>query len=166
LPFLFSFVFASHCLGPNVLSHHANDFFPSVNTFTAPLITLYYLARHPYQQATLYASLSLLLTAGSFDMRHQHPLLDACVYEAMRLCAVIPHGGERTTPAEGIFIGEGGGVAEGGNEWGRWIPGGVVVRVPMYTICRGKSVRRWQSIYFTYSLCTMDVGLVWGARGP
>jgi cytochrome P450 len=94
----------------------------SVNTSTVSLVTVYYLIKYSRYQAALYKE---LFDSGKFDMGLSTPLLDACIYEAMRLQAVVPHGGERNTPPEGLQIGE------------HWIPGGVIIRVPMYTMFRG-----------------------------
>jgi hypothetical protein len=103
-----------------------NLIFTSVNTFIVPLVTVYYLTKYPEYQTTLYDELFPLFSLNNFDMSRSLSFLDACIYEAMRLQAVVPNGGERNTPPGGLQIGK------------YWIPGGVVVRVPMYTISRGR----------------------------
>lgn len=52
--------------------------------------------------------------------------LQACIDEALRLMPVVPSGGQRITPPEGLKIDE-----------GCFIPGDTIVQVPTYTLHRG-----------------------------
>jgi cytochrome P450 len=56
------------------------------------------------------------------------PLLDAVIQETLRLNPPVPSGTQRVTPPEGLQIGD------------HYIPGNVIVQVPNYTVCRGKSL--------------------------
>ena len=52
-------------------------------------------------------------------------LLDAAIYETLRLHPVIPSGLQRLTPPEGMTIGQ------------TYIPGNIIVQVPFYRMFRG-----------------------------
>jgi cytochrome P450 len=62
------------------------------------------------------------------SLEHDHlinvPLLDAVIYETMRLHPPVMSGTQRMTPPEGLQIGD------------RWIPGNTIVQVPNYTVFR------------------------------
>lgn len=55
-------------------------------------------------------------------------LLNAVIYETLRLCPPAAAGVQRITPKEGIRIGE------------NYIPGNVLVQIPIYSIHRGISL--------------------------
>lgn len=52
--------------------------------------------------------------------------LQACIDEALRIMPVVPSGGQRITPPEGLEISE-----------DLFIPGDTIVQVPTYTLHRG-----------------------------
>lgn len=52
--------------------------------------------------------------------------LQACIDEALRLMPVVPSGGQRITPPEGLEIDD-----------DCFIPGDTIVQVPTYTLHRG-----------------------------
>lgn len=52
--------------------------------------------------------------------------LQACTDEALRIMPVVPSGGQRITPPEGLEI-----------SGGLFIPGDTIVQVPTYTLHRG-----------------------------
>lgn len=53
-------------------------------------------------------------------------LLDAAIYETLRLHPAVPSGLQRLTPQEGMMIGE------------TFVPGNTIVQVPFYTMFRGQ----------------------------
>lgn len=53
-------------------------------------------------------------------------LLDAAIYETLRLHPVVPSGLQRITPPEGMTIGK------------RYIPGSTIVQAPLHTVFRGE----------------------------
>jgi cytochrome P450 len=55
--------------------------------------------------------------------------LDAIINETLRLHPVIPSGLQRLTPPEGLQIGE------------TYIPGDVMVAVPMHALFRGNGIQ-------------------------
>jgi tryprostatin B 6-hydroxylase len=55
------------------------------------------------------------------------PLLNACIYETLRLHPAVPSGIPRQTPPEGVYIGE------------QYIPGNTVMMVNFYAMGRGES---------------------------
>lgn len=94
---------------------------------TASTIThlLFYLAFNKSLTQRLQAQLDELDELKDENLRDVE-LLDACINETLRLCPAVPTGVQRETPEEGIHIGE------------RYIPGRTIVKVPMYTLFRGK----------------------------
>jgi cytochrome P450 family 628 len=62
------------------------------------------------------------------------PYLDAIINETMRLHPPVPSGVQRQTPAKGLQVGD------------MFIPGNTLVRVPLYTICRGRAVA-WYIVF-------------------
>ncbi|GLB20503.1 hypothetical protein AtubIFM61612_010442 [Aspergillus tubingensis] len=58
-------------------------------------------------------------------------LLNAVIYETLRLYAPVAAGSQRITPKEGIHIGE------------NYIPGNVLVQIPIYSIHRDKRSFEW-----------------------
>ncbi|KAI9777766.1 MAG: hypothetical protein M1839_008561 [Geoglossum umbratile] len=103
-----------------------------------------------------------LVNANKFDMTQRYPVLESIIQEAMRLIPPVSRGGERVTPPGGFTIAS------------RWVPGGVVVRVPCYTISRDARYferpsefipHRWttkgymvkdSAAYFPFSIGTYD----------
>lgn len=55
-------------------------------------------------------------------------LLDAAIYETLRLHPAVPSGLQRITPPEGMVIGE------------KYIPGNTIVQMPFHKLFRGESL--------------------------
>jgi cytochrome P450 len=55
-------------------------------------------------------------------------LLDATIYETLRLHPAVPSGLQRITPPEGISIGE------------KYIPGNTIVQMPFHKLFRGETL--------------------------
>ncbi len=102
-------------------------FTPSSVTNVAALVSsLFYISSNPGTLHELQEEVTPLVHSQQFDMRKSYPVLDSIINEAMRLQPVVPDGGQRKTPPNGIQIGQ------------KWIPGHVVIKVPTYTIFRGE----------------------------
>ncbi|KIX10550.1 uncharacterized protein Z518_01633 [Rhinocladiella mackenziei CBS 650.93] len=96
----------------------------SGNVSTALTSSLFYLAHHPDVQVELQNELDPLFGSNTFNPRTAYPILDSVLYESIRLQPLVPSGGERVTPREGIIVGD------------EFIPGDVVLRVPSFVIFR------------------------------
>jgi cytochrome P450 len=84
----------------------------------------FHIASEPRLQKELQAELDAL-PAQSHDHLVGIKLLDAIINETLRLHPAVPSGTQRTTPPEGISIGD------------RYIPGDVIVCIPTHTMFRG-----------------------------
>ena len=94
----------------------------------AALIFIFYrLARHPDWAEKLYTELTTCQTLHSTTLQSL-PLLNAFINETFRLHPPVPSAGLRDTPPEGITIGD------------QYIPGGVTVLTPNYSLGRRKPV--------------------------
>lgn len=90
---------------------------------------LFELAWHPETARELQEALDALPSLAH-DNLMTVPLLDAVIYETMRLHPPVPSGTQRMTPPEGLVIGD------------VHIPGNTIVQVPSYTVFRGASCIR------------------------
>jgi len=101
-----------------------------VSSFVTNVATLiavfFYISSNPASLQELQSEVTPLVHSKEFNMQKSYPVLDSVINEAMRLLPVVPDGGQRKTPRQGIKIGE------------QWIPGEVIIKVPTYTICRDK----------------------------
>ena len=68
-----------------------------------------------------------LIESREFNPSITNPVLDSVIFESIRLQPLVPNGGERVTPAEGLFVVD------------RCVPGNTVIRVPIYSMFCGKS---------------------------
>jgi cytochrome P450 len=87
----------------------------------------YYLAKYPSQYAKLRAELSALVKpTADFNVNdvRDAPHLNGCINEALRIRPPVPSAIYRLTPPEGIMVGD------------QFIPGGVTVSSPMWTLGR------------------------------
>ncbi|KAJ5579664.1 cytochrome P450 oxidoreductase [Penicillium hispanicum] len=84
---------------------------------------LFHLAKDNSLYQTLQAELDGLQDLSQ-DSLKKIKLLDAVTNEALRLHPVVPSGAQRLTPPEGVQIGD------------TYIPGNVMVRVPMHAVFR------------------------------
>ncbi|KAJ5180127.1 cytochrome P450 oxidoreductase [Penicillium capsulatum] len=92
---------------------------------------LFHLAKNPSLAKELQFQLATLPDLSN-DQLARIDLLDALIYETLRLHPVIPSGLQRMTPPEGIMIGK------------KYIPGDVMVRIPMHTLFREEFIpERW-----------------------
>jgi len=93
---------------------------------TVPLAVFFYLSVHPEDLRRLQDEVTQEVRSRRFNMRASYPVLDSIIKETLRLQPPVPNGAERKTPPLGIRIRE------------TWIPGNVVIKVPLYTLLRGK----------------------------
>jgi cytochrome P450 len=84
----------------------------------------FHLATDPIWQTKLQAELDALPELSQEQLT-KAKLLDALINETLRLHPAVPSGTQRTTPPEGLRIGD------------RYIPGDVMVCVPTHTLFRG-----------------------------
>ncbi|KAJ5817645.1 Cytochrome P450 [Penicillium robsamsonii] len=94
------------------------------DTTAATLTSLFF---HLAMDRTLYKAIQKELDALpslSYDNLRGVKLLDGVINETLRLHPAVPSGMQRTTPPEGITIGD------------RYIPGNVRVCIPLYTMFR------------------------------
>ena len=99
---------------------------------------LFYLAKQRKDQQALREELDHLFSFGlseeevltdiGFAGARRAPRLEGAIREALRINPAVPCGVERITPPGGVTIG------------GTFIPGGTLVRVPLYSISRGLSL--------------------------
>lgn len=83
----------------------------------------YLLALHPEHQEKLYEELQDIDVFNLRALRHlQH--LDAVIKETLRYFPVIPTGGYRDSPPQGMTVG------------GTYIPGDITIVAPRYVLCR------------------------------
>ncbi|KAF4334737.1 cytochrome P450 monooxygenase [Fusarium beomiforme] len=88
---------------------------------------LFHLACDRLLAARLRQQINSLIEVSNATLQNI-PLLDACINETLRLHPAVPAGLQRVTPDEGIYIGD------------RYIPGDVIVKVPMYSMFRDPRV--------------------------
>lgn len=104
------------------------------DTTAATLTTLFFeLAKKPELQRTLQSELDALSNLST-DQLTGLKYLDAIINETLRLHPVVPSGLQRQTPPEGLQIGE------------TYIPGNVMVAMPMHALFRG--IVTWHSHRF------------------
>lgn len=111
------------------------DFHSLLNSYV-PLVILYFLSKNLSSLRKLQDEVSPLVTSGRFDMRKEYPVLDATIKESLRLMPPFPNGGQMKTPTLGLQIG------------GTWIPGEVIIKVPLYTIMRGWHLQRCSRVEY------------------
>ncbi|CAG7561111.1 unnamed protein product [Fusarium equiseti] len=94
---------------------------------TGPTLTMvfYLLAKHPEHQAKLHDELQQIVVTDREALKSL-PHLNAIIDETMRCYPAIMTGGNRDTPPEGMTIA------------GRFIPGGVTIVSPRYSIFRSQ----------------------------
>src|SRR4051794_9889963 len=91
---------------------------------TAIAAIIYFISKYPIYQEKLWSEIATL--QDKFDMGGKYPVLESVIKESMRLIPSVSRGGERVVPAGGLTIA------------GRYVPEGVVVRVPCYAMARGR----------------------------
>lgn len=96
----------------------------SGNVSSALLSTFFYLAKNPTILRQLQEEVDPLISSGEFDPKAGHPILNSILFETFRMQPLVPNGGERVSPSEGLIIGE------------HFIPANTVIKVPLYTIFR------------------------------
>lgn len=101
--------------------------FISILNSYVPLTILYLLSKNPASLKQLQNEVSPLIHCGQFDIRKSYTVLDSIIKESLRLMPPIPNGAQMQTPPLGLRIGE------------TWIPGGVIVKVPFYSLFRGQA---------------------------
>jgi hypothetical protein len=67
-------------------------------------------------------------TGQKFNMRKEYSVIDSVIKESLRLMPPFANGGQMTAPALGLRIGD------------TYIPGDVIIKIPMYTLMRGEFV--------------------------
>ncbi|KAL3483753.1 cytochrome P450 monooxygenase [Aspergillus germanicus] len=98
------------------------------DTTAATLTNLFFhLATDPIWQTKLQAELDALPELSQEQLT-KAKLLDALINETLRLHPAVPSGTQRTTPPEGLQVGD------------RYIPGDVMVCVPTHTLFRDERV--------------------------
>jgi hypothetical protein len=98
----------------------------SGNVSSALISLSYYLATNPKALKLLQEEVDPLLNDGTFNPKQHYPVLNSIMLESFRLQPLVPNGGERVSPPQGLQIGE------------TFIPGNCIIKVPSYTIFRGK----------------------------
>lgn len=98
----------------------------SDTTATTLAFAFHHLAKDPSQQQKIRDELKQLTDINDQDALRNLPYLDGVINETLRLHPAVPGGVYRTTPPEGIMVGE------------TYIPGNVIVLTPQYTIQRCK----------------------------
>jgi cytochrome P450 len=91
-------------------------------------VILYFLSKHPDTLRALQEELATATEGQNFDMRKEYSVLDSVIKESLRLMPPFANGGQMVTPSLGLQIGD------------RYIPGGVIIKVPMYTLMRGELI--------------------------
>ncbi|KAL3442746.1 cytochrome P450 monooxygenase [Aspergillus insuetus] len=135
IPDVFSWLLDAYQKGPktkqNWLDLHGDAYLIIVagsDTTAATLTNLFFhLATDPVWQTKLQAELDALPDLSQEQLT-KPKLLDALINETLRLHPAVPSGTQRTTPPEGLQIGD------------RYIPGDVMVCVPTHTLFRDQRV--------------------------
>ncbi|KAJ8130310.1 hypothetical protein O1611_g3321 [Lasiodiplodia mahajangana] len=96
----------------------------SGNVSSALISLTFYLATNPNALKQLQQEVDPLLDSGNFNPKLHYPVLNSIMFESFRLQPLVPNGGERVSPPQGLTIGD------------TFIPGDCVIRVPSYTIFR------------------------------
>lgn len=111
--------------GRNELSSLTYSISHSDTTSATLTNVLFHLAKYPDLRKDLQRQIAGLPNLSN-DRLSSLSLLDALINETMRLHPVVPSGIQRMTPPEGIVIGD------------NYIPGDVMVCIPMHTLFRGE----------------------------
>ncbi|KAI0096455.1 cytochrome P450 [Nemania sp. FL0031] len=96
----------------------------SGNVSSALISLMFYLATNPSALKQLQEEVDPLLNSGKFNPKLHYPILNSIMLESFRLQPLVPNGGERVSPPQGLSIGD------------EFIPGNCVIKVPSYTIFR------------------------------
>ncbi|KAI0487366.1 cytochrome P450 [Xylaria cf. heliscus] len=96
----------------------------SGNVSSALISSMFYLATNPNALKQLQDEVDPLLNSGNFNPKLHHPVLNSIMLETFRLQPLVPNGGERVSPPQGLTIGD------------TFIPGDCVIKVPSYTLFR------------------------------
>ncbi|KAI1151926.1 cytochrome P450 [Nemania diffusa] len=96
----------------------------SGNVSSALISLMFYLATNPNALKQLQEEIDPLLDSGNFNPKLHHPVLNSIMLETSRLQPLVPNGGERVSPPQGLTIVD------------TFIPGDCVIRVPSYTLFR------------------------------
>lgn len=102
-----------------------NCLFCSDTTGSSLISIFYFLARYPEHTELLFKEISTVDTSD-ISVLANLPLLNGFINEAMRLIPAALTMGSRITPPEGVQVD------------GTWIPGGVKITGPRYTVFRSK----------------------------
>lgn len=101
------------------------------DTTAATLTTMFFhLARDQSLTKKLQEELDALADL-SYDKLSSAQLLNAVINETLRLHPAVPSGTQRLTPPQGITIGN------------TYIPGEVMVSIPVHTLFRGEEIKLW-----------------------
>lgn len=91
------------------------------------MVFLFYeLALNPIHQEAIFQEIQAI-DLSDYNKLKSLDYLNGCINETLRLHPPVPSGGYRETPPEGIMIGE------------KYIPGGITLVAPRYTIGRLES---------------------------
>ena len=99
----------------------------------------YHLAAAPKEITKLRTELQTLNNFSDNRVLTSMPHLNGVINETLRLHPPIPSGGLRDTPPEGLDIA------------GTYIPGGVTVLVPAYSLGRCTSLSHYLDIWFSFT---------------
>ncbi|EUC47469.1 hypothetical protein COCMIDRAFT_24632 [Bipolaris oryzae ATCC 44560] len=94
----------------------------SETTSTALTFIFMHLATHPHYTAAIRTE--FLANAHSYDCQRPLPLLEAVIYESLRIWPSVFFGSQRVTPPEGMDIN------------GHFIPGNMIVHIPLFPLFR------------------------------
>jgi len=92
----------------------------SETTSTALAFIFMHLATRPHYMTAIRTE--FLANAHSYDCQHPLPLLEAVIYESLRIWPSVFFGSQRVTPPEGMEIN------------GHFVPGNTIVHIPLFPL--------------------------------
>ncbi|KAK2753551.1 hypothetical protein FQN54_007328 [Arachnomyces sp. PD_36] len=132
---IFSWILAEYRKGArtpqDTLNLHGDGYLIVVAGSDTVAVTMTFLFLHIASDKALAQKLQKeidALTELNDDALSKIDLIDAAIYETLRLHPAVPSGLQRVTPSEGMWVGE------------KYLPGNTIVQVPMHTVFRDPRV--------------------------